>query len=186
MMRKGTQYVFGASVAKNHILIAPFNTEVLKKKDLAGNKAIFDWLYRKKAHLKSRATFRGVAGPVADLGGNLPKWKVVGAVQMLCVDGKGVRIGSGHCVVGKVTVDQSVVRRPLLQVWVGEMGVGDGMKIYCEPVKFAGRYVKEVIAEWGEDAYVGRGRQRWFGKLPSEYDDNQFETEPTGDDNSPD
>lgn len=31
MMRKGTQYVFGASVAKNHILIAPFNTEVLKK-----------------------------------------------------------------------------------------------------------------------------------------------------------
>jgi uncharacterized protein YdhG (YjbR/CyaY superfamily) len=31
MMRKGSQYVFGASVAKNHILIAPFNTEVLKK-----------------------------------------------------------------------------------------------------------------------------------------------------------
>jgi uncharacterized protein YdhG (YjbR/CyaY superfamily) len=31
MLRKGTQYVFGASVAKNHILIAPFNTEVLKK-----------------------------------------------------------------------------------------------------------------------------------------------------------
>ena len=31
MMRKGTQYVFGASVAKNHILIAPFNSEVLKK-----------------------------------------------------------------------------------------------------------------------------------------------------------
>jgi len=31
MMRKGTQYVFGASVARNHILIAPFNTEVLKK-----------------------------------------------------------------------------------------------------------------------------------------------------------
>jgi uncharacterized protein YdhG (YjbR/CyaY superfamily) len=31
MMRKGTHYVFGASVAKNHILIAPFNSEVLKK-----------------------------------------------------------------------------------------------------------------------------------------------------------
>jgi uncharacterized protein YdhG (YjbR/CyaY superfamily) len=31
MMRKDTQYVFGASVAKNHILIAPFNSEVLKK-----------------------------------------------------------------------------------------------------------------------------------------------------------
>ena len=31
MLRKGTYYVFGASVAKNHILIAPFNTEVLKK-----------------------------------------------------------------------------------------------------------------------------------------------------------
>ena len=31
MLRKGTHYVFGASVAKNHILIAPFNTEVLKK-----------------------------------------------------------------------------------------------------------------------------------------------------------
>ena len=31
MMRKGTQYVFGASVAKNHILVAPFNAEVLKK-----------------------------------------------------------------------------------------------------------------------------------------------------------
>lgn len=31
MLRKGTQYVFGASVAKNHILIAPFNAAVLKK-----------------------------------------------------------------------------------------------------------------------------------------------------------
>jgi len=31
MLRKGTYYVFGASVAKNHILIAPFNAEVLKK-----------------------------------------------------------------------------------------------------------------------------------------------------------
>jgi len=31
MLRKGTQYVFGAGVAKNHILIAPFNSEVLKK-----------------------------------------------------------------------------------------------------------------------------------------------------------
>ena len=31
MMRHGTKYIFGASVAKNHILIAPFNTEVFKK-----------------------------------------------------------------------------------------------------------------------------------------------------------
>ncbi len=31
MLRKGTQYVFGASVAKNHILIAPFNAAVLQK-----------------------------------------------------------------------------------------------------------------------------------------------------------
>lgn len=31
MLRKGTHYVFGASVAKNHILIAPFNAEVLKR-----------------------------------------------------------------------------------------------------------------------------------------------------------
>lgn len=31
MLRMGTYYVFGASVAKNHILIAPFNAEVLKK-----------------------------------------------------------------------------------------------------------------------------------------------------------
>jgi uncharacterized protein YdhG (YjbR/CyaY superfamily) len=31
MLRKGTHYVFGASVAKNHILIAPFDTAVLKK-----------------------------------------------------------------------------------------------------------------------------------------------------------
>ena len=37
MMRLDTKYVFGASVAKNHILIAPFNAEVLKKmaKDLS-------------------------------------------------------------------------------------------------------------------------------------------------------
>ena len=36
MMRLDSKYVFGASVAKNHILIAPFNAEVLKKmaKDL--------------------------------------------------------------------------------------------------------------------------------------------------------
>jgi uncharacterized protein YdhG (YjbR/CyaY superfamily) len=40
MMRIDTKYVFGASVAKNHILIAPFNAEVLKKmaKDLSGYK----------------------------------------------------------------------------------------------------------------------------------------------------
>jgi uncharacterized protein YdhG (YjbR/CyaY superfamily) len=31
MLRKGTHYVFGASVAKNHILIAPFNADVLTK-----------------------------------------------------------------------------------------------------------------------------------------------------------
>jgi uncharacterized protein YdhG (YjbR/CyaY superfamily) len=31
MLRKGTHYVFGASVAKNHILIAPFDSEVIKK-----------------------------------------------------------------------------------------------------------------------------------------------------------
>ena len=31
MLRKGTHYVFGASVAKNHILIAPFDAEVIKK-----------------------------------------------------------------------------------------------------------------------------------------------------------
>jgi len=31
MLRKGTHYVFGASVAKNHILIAPFNAVVLTK-----------------------------------------------------------------------------------------------------------------------------------------------------------
>jgi uncharacterized protein YdhG (YjbR/CyaY superfamily) len=31
MLRKGTHYVFGASVAKNHILIAPFNADVLAK-----------------------------------------------------------------------------------------------------------------------------------------------------------
>jgi uncharacterized protein YdhG (YjbR/CyaY superfamily) len=31
MMKLGTRYVFGASVAKNHILIAPFNAAVLKK-----------------------------------------------------------------------------------------------------------------------------------------------------------
>lgn len=30
MLRKGTHYVFGASVAKNHILIAPFDSEVIK------------------------------------------------------------------------------------------------------------------------------------------------------------
>ena len=37
MMRLDTKYIFGASVAKNHILIAPFNTAVLKKmaKDLS-------------------------------------------------------------------------------------------------------------------------------------------------------
>lgn len=37
MMRLDAKYVFGASVAKNHILIAPFNAEVLKKmaKDLS-------------------------------------------------------------------------------------------------------------------------------------------------------
>ncbi len=40
MLRKGTHYIFGASVAKNHILIAPFNTEVLTKMapDLKGYK----------------------------------------------------------------------------------------------------------------------------------------------------
>ena len=31
MLRKGTHYVFGASVSKNHILIAPFDAEVIKK-----------------------------------------------------------------------------------------------------------------------------------------------------------
>jgi len=31
MLRKGTMYVFGASVSKNHISIAPWSTEVLDK-----------------------------------------------------------------------------------------------------------------------------------------------------------
>lgn len=31
MLKKGTHYVFGASVAKNHILIAPFDAQVIKK-----------------------------------------------------------------------------------------------------------------------------------------------------------
>ena len=31
MLRKGTHYVFGASVATNHILIAPFDSDVIKK-----------------------------------------------------------------------------------------------------------------------------------------------------------
>jgi uncharacterized protein YdhG (YjbR/CyaY superfamily) len=31
MLRKGTFYVFGASVSKNHISIAPWSTEVLDK-----------------------------------------------------------------------------------------------------------------------------------------------------------
>ena len=31
MLKKGTHYVFGASVAKNHILMAPFDAEVIKK-----------------------------------------------------------------------------------------------------------------------------------------------------------
>jgi len=31
MLRKGTKYVFGASVTKNYLLIAPYNAEVLKK-----------------------------------------------------------------------------------------------------------------------------------------------------------
>ena len=31
MLRKGTFYVFGASVSKNHILIAPWSTNVLEK-----------------------------------------------------------------------------------------------------------------------------------------------------------
>jgi len=36
MLKSGTNYVFGVSVAKNHILIAPFNAKVLQamKKDL--------------------------------------------------------------------------------------------------------------------------------------------------------
>lgn len=40
MLRKGTHYVFGASVAKNHILIAPFDANVIKKmaKQLEGYK----------------------------------------------------------------------------------------------------------------------------------------------------
>jgi uncharacterized protein YdhG (YjbR/CyaY superfamily) len=31
MLRKGTMYVFGASVSKNHISIAPWSTQVLDK-----------------------------------------------------------------------------------------------------------------------------------------------------------
>ena len=40
MLKLGTSYVFGASVAKNHILIAPFNEKVLKSmsQDLEGYK----------------------------------------------------------------------------------------------------------------------------------------------------
>jgi uncharacterized protein YdhG (YjbR/CyaY superfamily) len=40
MLKLGTSYVFGASVAKNHILIAPFNEKVLQSmsQDLEGYK----------------------------------------------------------------------------------------------------------------------------------------------------
>lgn len=40
MLKSGTSYVFGVSVSKNHILIAPFNAKVLKSmsKDLQGYK----------------------------------------------------------------------------------------------------------------------------------------------------
>jgi uncharacterized protein YdhG (YjbR/CyaY superfamily) len=31
MLRKGSKYVFGTSVTKNYLLIAPYNAEVLKK-----------------------------------------------------------------------------------------------------------------------------------------------------------
>jgi uncharacterized protein YdhG (YjbR/CyaY superfamily) len=61
MLRKGTHYIFGASVAKNHILIAPFNTEVLKKmapylKDYKVNKKTVavpnDWVVDEKLLVK--------------------------------------------------------------------------------------------------------------------------------------
>ena len=61
MMRLDTKYVFGASVAKNHILIAPFNASVLKKmaKDLSDytvNKKTVavpnDWVVNEKLLIK--------------------------------------------------------------------------------------------------------------------------------------
>jgi uncharacterized protein YdhG (YjbR/CyaY superfamily) len=61
MLRKGTQYVFGASVTKNYLLIAPFNTEVLIKmkadlKDYKVNKKTFaapsDWEVDEKLLIK--------------------------------------------------------------------------------------------------------------------------------------
>lgn len=61
MLRKGTHYIFGASVAKNHILIAPFNAEVLKKmasdlKDFKVNKKTMavpnDWKVDEKLLVK--------------------------------------------------------------------------------------------------------------------------------------
>ena len=61
MMRLDTKYVFGASVAKNHILIAPFNADVLKKmaKDLSDytvNKKTVavpnDWVVNEKLLIK--------------------------------------------------------------------------------------------------------------------------------------
>jgi len=61
MLRKGTQYVLGASVTKNYLLIAPFNTEVLIKmkadlKDYKVNKKTFavpsDWEVDEKLLIK--------------------------------------------------------------------------------------------------------------------------------------
>jgi uncharacterized protein YdhG (YjbR/CyaY superfamily) len=61
MMRLDTKYVFGTSVAKNHILIAPFNASVLKKmaKDLSDytvNKKTVavpnDWVVNEKLLIK--------------------------------------------------------------------------------------------------------------------------------------
>ena len=61
MLRKGTQYVFGASVTKNYILIAPFNADVLIKmkadlKDYKVNKKTVavpsDWKVDEKLLIK--------------------------------------------------------------------------------------------------------------------------------------
>jgi len=61
MLRKGTQYVFGASVTKNYLLIAPFNAEVLNTmkadlKDYKVNKKTFavpsDWEVDEKLLIK--------------------------------------------------------------------------------------------------------------------------------------
>ena len=61
MLKSGTNYVFGVSVAKNHILIAPFNAKVLTSmgKELEGYKVNkktvqvpVDWKVDEKVLLK--------------------------------------------------------------------------------------------------------------------------------------